>query len=66
VTNMPCSTPATAQYLSIDGNHSMANRYAFAINNPNQPQGPVSAQPNLVTGREPRRAILPATVISAL
>jgi hypothetical protein len=65
VINMPCSTPATAQYLSIDGNHSMANCYAFAINNPTQPQEPVSAQPNVVTGREPGHAILPAAVIPA-
>lgn len=28
----------TAQYLSIDKNHSMANCYTYAINNPSQPQ----------------------------
>lgn len=33
----------TAQYDSIGGNHSMANSYAYAVNNPAQPEGPVVA-----------------------
>lgn len=31
----------TAEYLTTDNNHSMANCYWFAINNPSQPQGPM-------------------------
>jgi hypothetical protein len=30
----------TAQYLSITGNHSMADCYLYAVNNPGSPQGP--------------------------
>jgi hypothetical protein len=33
----------TAEYLSIGGNHSMADCYWYAINNQAQPQGPLSA-----------------------
>jgi triacylglycerol lipase len=33
----------TGQYLSVDGNHSMADCYWYAINHPDQPQGPVSS-----------------------
>lgn len=33
----------TAEYLSTDGNHSMADCYWYAINHVTQPQGPVSA-----------------------
>lgn len=33
----------TAEYLSTDGNHSMADCYWYAINDVTQPQGPVSA-----------------------
>ncbi|WP_049622765.1 lipase family protein [Frateuria defendens] len=33
----------TAEYLTTDGNHSMANCYWYAINNTDQPQGPASA-----------------------
>jgi triacylglycerol lipase len=32
----------TAEYLTTDGNHSMADCYWYAINHPGQPQGPVS------------------------
>lgn len=32
----------TAEYLTTDGNHSMADCYWYAINNYAQPQGPVS------------------------
>jgi hypothetical protein len=32
----------SAQYLTTDGNHSMANCYGYAINHPTQPQGPVT------------------------
>ncbi|GLQ51897.1 lipase family protein [Dyella flava] len=31
----------TAEYLTTDGNHSMANCYSYAINNYQQPQGPI-------------------------
>lgn len=40
----------TAQYDSIDGNHSMLNCYAYAINNPNQPEGPIVQTPNVTVG----------------
>lgn len=33
----------TAEYLTTDGNHSMADCYWYAINHVTQPQGPVSA-----------------------
>jgi hypothetical protein len=33
----------SAEYLTTDGNHSMANCYWYAINNVNQPQGPMSS-----------------------
>mgnify|MGYP002139357782 CR=1 FL=1 len=32
-----------AEYLSTDGNHSMIDCYWYAINNPDQPQGPQSS-----------------------
>ena len=32
----------TAEYLTTDGNHSMADCYWYAINHVGQPQGPVS------------------------
>ena len=37
-------------------------RYTFAMNNPQQPQGPLTAQPNAVTGREIGPAVIPAAV----
>jgi predicted lipase len=55
----------TAQYLSIDGNHSMADSYTFAINNPNQPQGPLTARQNAVTGRGVGRTLVREAVIPA-
>lgn len=33
----------TAEYLTTDGNHSMADCYWYAINNVTQPQGPLSS-----------------------
>jgi predicted lipase len=33
----------TAEYLTTDGNHSMADCYWYAINHVTQPQGPVSS-----------------------
>lgn len=39
----------TAQYLSLDGNHSMENCYAYAIDHPNAPQGPQPVFVNYVT-----------------
>ncbi|MFC4527404.1 lipase family protein [Dyella halodurans] len=33
----------TAEYLTTDGNHNMANCYYYAITNPTQPQGPMQA-----------------------
>lgn len=46
----------TGQYLSVDGNHSMADCYWYAINNPDQPQGPVSSSLTRVIRQDgPRR-----------
>lgn len=37
----------TAEYLTTDGNHSMADCYGYAINHPDQPQGPLSTSLDL-------------------
>jgi hypothetical protein len=37
-------------------------RYTFAMNNPQQPQGPLTVQPNVVTGRGIAPAVIPAAV----
>jgi pimeloyl-ACP methyl ester carboxylesterase len=50
----------TAQYGSLDGNHSMANCYNYAITNPDAPQGPVSTVQNLLTAQANRTGKLPA------
>jgi len=52
----------TAQYLSITGNHSMADCYLYAVNNPGSPQGPqqstfLNAVTGFANGRRSARAI---------
>jgi hypothetical protein len=33
----------SAQYCTVGGNHSAADSYGYALNHPEQPQGPVAA-----------------------
>lgn len=58
----------TAQYGSIDGNHSMADAYAYAISHPENPLNPNPAPlDNVVIGKGigpgslPRSLVIPAT-----
>lgn len=50
----------TAQYLTVEGNHSMSDCYSYAIDNPGQPQGPVTPLPNFVIGYADSRKAVPA------
>ncbi len=50
----------TAQYGTTDGNHSMINCYTYAVNNPDQPEGPVVAPLNYAVRDEFRASPLPA------
>lgn len=53
----------SAQYSTVDGNHSMENCYTYAINHPQAPQGPQSAFVNVVTGFARGRKYVPETLI---
>lgn len=61
----------TAQYLSITGNHSMADCYLFAVNNPGNPQGPqqttfVNTVSGFANSRRSARAIPAAIRVPAI
>ena len=46
----------TAQYGSLAYNHAHWTAYNYALNNPNQPEGPIPAASNLVVGPSALRA----------
>jgi triacylglycerol lipase len=45
----------TAHYDTVDGNHQYKDCYFYALNNPEQPQGPVSSAATKFAANEPAR-----------